>query len=103
MSTKLFDLSGKVAVVTGANRGLGQAIAVGLAEAGADIIAAHRSDPSETGARVENLGRRFASVQVELGDMDQVKAVIPKAVDAFGRIDILVNNAGIIRLSLIHI
>jgi len=97
MSTKLFDLSGKVALVTGANKGLGQGIALGLAEAGADIVAVHRSDPSETGTLVEKLGRHFASVQVELSDMDSVKAVIPKAVEAFGRIDILVNNAGIIK------
>ncbi|MGC9312115.1 MAG: 2-dehydro-3-deoxy-D-gluconate 5-dehydrogenase KduD [Sediminispirochaetaceae bacterium] len=97
MSTQLFDLSGKIAVVTGANKGLGQGIAIGLAEAGADIVAVHRSDVSETKKKVEAIGRRFASVQAELSDMKQVKAVIPKAAEAFGSIDILVNNAGVIK------
>ncbi len=97
MSTQLFDLSGKIAIVTGANKGLGQGIALGLAEAGADIVAVHRSDISETKKKVESIGRRFASVQAELSDMEQVKAVIPKAAEAFGRIDILVNNAGVIK------
>ena len=109
MSTQLFDLSGKIAVVTGSNKGLGQGIALGLAEAGADIVAVHRSDISETKKKVEGIGRRFASVEVELSDMEQVKAAVPKAAEAFGRIDILVNNAGVIKrhpaveLSLIHI
>ena len=97
MSTQLFDLSGKVAVVTGANRGLGQGIALGLAEAGADIIAVHRSDVSETKQMIEKTGRRFASVEAELSDIERVKRIIPEATDAFGRIDILVNNAGVIK------
>lgn len=97
MSTQLFDLSGKIAVITGANKGLGQGIALGLAEAGADIVAVHRSDVSETKKKVEAIGRRFASVQAELSDMKQVKSVIPKTAEVFGSIDILVNNAGVIK------
>src|SRR6056297_46963 len=81
----MFDLSGKVAVVTGANKGLGRGIAVGLAKAGADIVAVHRSDVSEAKAEIESLGRRCA-----------VEQVIPEAVGAFQKIDILVNNAGMI-------
>lgn len=92
----MFDLSGKVALVTGANKGLGRGIAVGLAKAGADIVAVHRSDVSEAKAEIEALGRRWAAVQADLSDMKRVKAVIPEAVAAFGRIDILVNNAGMI-------
>src|SRR6056297_2624500 len=92
----MFDLSGKVAVVTGANKGLGRGIAVGLAKAGADIVAVHRSDVSEAKAEIESLGRRCSAVQADLSDMKRVKEVIPAAVGAFSRIDILVNNAGMI-------
>ncbi|MFW5711076.1 MAG: 2-dehydro-3-deoxy-D-gluconate 5-dehydrogenase KduD [bacterium] len=92
----MFDLSGKVALVTGANKGLGRGIAVGLAKAGADIVAVHRSDVSEAKAEIESLGRRCAAVQADLTDMKRVKAVIPEAVEAIGRVDILVNNAGMI-------
>lgn len=92
----MFDLSGKVAVVTGANKGLGRGIAVGLAKAGADIVVVHRSDASEAKAEIESLGRRCAAVQADLSDMKRVKEVIPAAVGVFSRIDILVNNAGMI-------
>jgi len=93
----MFDLSGKVAVVTGANKGLGRGIAVGLAKAGADIVAVHRSDVSSAKQEIEALGRRFAAVHADLSDIDRVKQVIPEAAEAFKRIDILVNNAGIIK------
>ncbi len=94
---QMFDLSGKVAVVTGANKGLGRGIANGLAKAGADIVAVHRSDVSETKKDIESLGRRFASVQADLSENKRVKEIIPEATAAFDHIDILVNNAGIIR------
>jgi 2-deoxy-D-gluconate 3-dehydrogenase len=96
---QLFDLSGKVAVVTGANKGLGRGMALGLAEAGADIVAVHRSDVSRTRKDIEAKGRRCAAVQAELSDIGRVKEIIPDAAQAFGRIDILINNAGIIRRS----
>ncbi|HYC01925.1 MAG TPA: 2-dehydro-3-deoxy-D-gluconate 5-dehydrogenase KduD [Azospirillaceae bacterium] len=92
-----FSLEGKVAVVTGANTGIGQGIAVALAEAGADLVAVGRSDPSETGGMVEAAGRRFARITADLGDVAAVSPVMDQAVAAFGRADILVNNAGIIR------
>lgn len=88
-----FDLSGRTALVTGANTGLGQAIAVGLAEAGADIVAVGRSTPTETGALVAGLGRGFKAVSADLGSI----APIPDLVAEAGPVDILVNNAGIIR------
>lgn len=94
---KLFDLTGRCALVTGANTGLGQAIAIALAEAGADIVAAGRSDPSETAARVHAAGRRFHAVQADLSQQAQLASVVEQALTAFGRLDILVNNAGIIR------
>jgi 2-deoxy-D-gluconate 3-dehydrogenase len=92
-----FDLSGKVALVTGANTGIGQGIAVALAAAGADIAAAGRSAPTETQAAVEALGRQFVSIQADFGSTEPVVRVVEEAVAALGGIDILVNNAGIIR------
>jgi len=92
----LFDLSGRTALVTGANTGLGQAITIALAEAGADIVAAGRSDPSDTAARVRAAGRRFHAVQADLSQPDQLAGVVEQALAASGRLDILVNNAGII-------
>ncbi|MDO9417608.1 2-dehydro-3-deoxy-D-gluconate 5-dehydrogenase KduD [Pararhizobium sp.] len=93
----LFDLSGRSAIVTGANTGIGQAIAVGLAEAGADIIGVGRSPMEETAARVTASGRAFHSLRADLSRMDEVRTLIGKAGNFGGRPDILVNNAGIIR------
>ncbi len=95
--THPFDLTGKVALVTGANTGIGQGIAVALAAAGADIAAAGRSAPVETQEAVEALGRRFVSIQADFGSTEPVVRVVEEAVAALGGIDILVNNAGIIR------
>ena len=97
MSVQLFDLTGKVAMVTGANTGIGQGVAVALARAGADIAAVGRSDPAETARAVEAAGRRFLSIRADLGSIEPVERVVAEAVDGLGRIDILVNNAGIIR------
>lgn len=94
----LFDLTGKTALVTGAGRGLGQAIAIGLAEAGADVaLVTNRTPAEETKSRIEALGRRAIVVQADVGDRSRLPAVIGETTDAFGRLDILVNNAGIIR------
>jgi len=92
-----FSLAGKVALVTGANTGLGQGIAVALAEAGADIVAVGRSSPAETEAAVVATGRRFFGITTDLERSGAVASVVSQAVSAAGRIDILVNNAGIIR------
>jgi 2-deoxy-D-gluconate 3-dehydrogenase len=88
-----FDLTGKVALVTGANTGLGQAIAVGLAQAGADIVAVGRSAPDATAKMVEAAGRKLTAVSADLGSIEPIARVVAEA----GPIDILVNNAGIIR------
>ncbi len=99
MILDLFRLDGRVALVTGAARGLGQGIALGLAEAGADIVALDRCTSDDTGAAVQALGRRFLQICCDLGkatvaDLDDVVA---RTVGEMGRRDILVNNAGIIR------
>jgi len=99
MTSRLFDLSERVALVTGANTGLGQAIAVALAEAGANIVAVGRTEPQETEARVVGLGRRFLAIHADLANTEAIPGTVATALAQFGRIDILVNNAGIIRRS----
>lgn len=94
-----FSLDGKVALVTGVSRGLGQSMAVALAEAGADIVGVGLRGMGETRAQVEALGRRAFELTVDLGDSSSAAEIAARAVAAFGKIDILVNNAGIIRLS----
>jgi 2-dehydro-3-deoxy-D-gluconate 5-dehydrogenase len=93
----LFDLSGRVAVVTGANTGIGQAIAVALAQAGADIAAVGRTPADETAAKVRALGRRAEIVPADLSTTEPVAGVVQETLDRLGGLDILVNNAGIIR------
>ena len=93
----LFNLAGRTALVTGANTGLGQGIAIALAEAGADIVAAGRSPADDTAAQVRALGRRFLDVRADLSSTAPVRAVVDAAVALNGRLDIVVNNAGIIR------
>jgi 2-deoxy-D-gluconate 3-dehydrogenase len=92
-----FKLDGKIAIVTGASRGLGQGIAVGLAEAGADLALVHRSDASETRQRIEVLGRRCVTIRADLSDKESVPTIIDATLGELGGIDVLVNNAGIIR------
>lgn len=92
----LFSLEGRVAMVTGCNKGLGQAMAVALAEAGADIVAVNRRAADETRAGVEAAGRRFHAVEAELG-RDRPEQIFAAAVAKCGQTDILVNNAGTIR------
>jgi 2-deoxy-D-gluconate 3-dehydrogenase len=92
-----FDLTGRVAMVTGANTGIGQAIALALAGAGADVVAVGRSSCAETVAQVEGLRRRALYLQADLATIEPVERLTTDAVAAFGRLDILVNNAGIIR------
>lgn len=92
----LFSLKGKTALVTGGNVGLGQGIALSLAEAGADIVSVARRDSNDTVSRVEALGRRGLSIQADLGSTAAIEPVLEQAA-ALGPIDILVNNAAIIR------
>jgi len=92
-----FDLHGKVAAVTGANTGLGRAIAESLAAAGADVALIGRSDPAETLAAVQGLGRRASWFDCDLGSKPDYRKVIGDITGRLGGLHILVNNAGIIR------
>ena len=94
---KPFDLSGRWAIVTGANTGIGRAIALGLAGAGADIVGVGRSAMTETRAEVMALGRRFVAIAADLSQAGSASTVIAEALAAGASPDILVNNAGTIR------
>ena len=94
----LFDLDGKVALVTGGGRGLGRSMALALAQAGADLALASRTEAELKGVGDEITGldqkRRIFSIAVDLTDFDQIPRTIERVVSHYGRIDILVNNAG---------
>lgn len=92
-----FNLSGKVAIVTGCDTGLGQGMTLGLAQAGCDIVGVNRKIPEETAAKVIALGRRFMAIQADLSKQDALDDIVSKTVAEMGRVDILVNNAGTIR------
>ncbi|RJX25410.1 MAG: 2-dehydro-3-deoxy-D-gluconate 5-dehydrogenase KduD [Acholeplasma sp.] len=94
-----FSLKGKVAIVTGSSTGLGQGMALGLAEAGADVVGIDYVPSEETQKMIEALGHRYLGLTANLIAIDPkgLKELVDQAVHHFGRIDILVNNAGIIR------
>ena len=95
--TTPFDLTGKVALITGGNVGLGQGIALALADAGADIASVALSDSDDTVGQVLAKGRKAVSLQADLTSIEPVGRIVEETLAAFGRIDILVNNAGLIR------
>ena len=97
MSSELFDLGGKVALVTGANAGLGQGIALALAKAGADIAVVSRQSAADTAAQVRALGRRCVEIRADLVSIEPIPRIVDETLSALGRLDILVNNAGTIR------
>jgi gluconate 5-dehydrogenase len=92
----LFDLSGRVAIVTGTSRGLGQTFARALAEAGADLVltSRERSSLAAFGDEIQALGRRAVSLELDVRDHASIERMAASAEEAFGHIDILVNNAG---------
>jgi NAD(P)-dependent dehydrogenase (short-subunit alcohol dehydrogenase family) len=94
----MFELTGKVAFITGASRGFGQAIATKLASAGADLVLFARTEEGlkETERLVQDIGRRVLTCVGDVTKPEDVTAAIKKAVDLFGKLDILINNAGII-------
>ena len=91
-----FNLQGKVAMVTGASRGLGRGMALGLAEAGADIVGVSRGSCDATGAQVQALGRRFLHLPMDLAraSVADLQGLVRRAVEEMGGLDILVNAAG---------
>lgn len=92
-----FRLEGRVAIVTGASRGLGRAMALALAEAGADVAVAARSEPelAETAAAVEKLGRRALAIRTDVTVYAEVEALVERTATTLGRLDIVVNNSGV--------
>jgi NAD(P)-dependent dehydrogenase (short-subunit alcohol dehydrogenase family) len=96
MNDTQFDLTGKVAVVTGASRGLGQYLGRALAKAGADLVITSRklADLTQFKTEIEDLGRRVLPLVLDLREQESIRAVAPAAIDHFGKVDILVNNAG---------
>ena len=98
------NLTGKVALVTGASRGIGQATAIDLAKAGADVVVnfiGNEAVAQETVEKIEALGRKAIKIKADVGNAEEVQAMVDEAVAAFGHIDILVNNAGITRDGLL--
>ncbi len=92
-----FRLDGKVALVTGGTRGLGRAIALALAEAGADVAVVSRTPDADVENAIVRLERRYAHYALDLAQREDVRRAVPSVVESMGHLDILVNNAGIIR------
>lgn len=93
-----FKLTGKVAIVTGCSTGLGEGMAIGLAEAGADVVGIdYMAGPYHAQAMIEGLGRKFLGIPADLSSIKPTTGIVEQTVAKFGRVDILVNNAGIIR------
>ena len=100
----MIDLTGKAALVTGGSRGIGRAIALRLAEQGADVAFSYRGNEAaakETAAGIEAFGRRALAIQADVSDPESADALVKATLEAFGKVDVLVNNAGITRDDLI--
>ena len=99
-----FSLAGKVALVTGAGRGIGQGIAMSLAHAGADLVLADYDIgiAEEAAANVRALGRRAVALQVDVSQPESVAGMIEQVRSAFGRLDVAVNNAGVVSLGRVE-
>ena len=98
---ELFNLKGKIALVTGAAQGLGREIALAFAKNGADLVLSDIQYPEATAGEVQATGARWIAVQADISDEDQVKTMVESAASQYGKVDILINNAGISQLSYI--
>jgi NAD(P)-dependent dehydrogenase (short-subunit alcohol dehydrogenase family) len=96
LPSDMFDLSGKVAIVTGGGRGIGKAIAIGLAEHGTDVAVCSRTKPQleQVAQEIQKLGRRALPIAADLTQPSEIERLVNETVEAFQHIDILVNNAG---------
>ncbi len=94
---KMFDLTGKIAIVTGGSTGLGAGMSIGLAEAGANVVLVDRVPSSETERKIKELGRQTLGIVADLSKRESPQSIIRTVTEKFGQIDILINNAGIIR------
>lgn len=97
MKHDLFDLEGKIAIVTGASRGLGKAMAIGLAKAGAKVVVTDVLDTKKTVSEIKKLHRETFGLEVDVSNKSDVEAMVKEMLAKFGKIDILVNNAGVLR------
>ncbi|NEU30916.1 2-dehydro-3-deoxy-D-gluconate 5-dehydrogenase KduD [bacterium LRH843] len=98
--SSMFNLENKIAIVTGGNRGLGGAMSLGLAEAGADVVIVQRSkEESDVVQKIRDLGRECMTISYDLSDTSNLHEIVDQVMDKFGKIDILVNNAGVQRRS----
>jgi NAD(P)-dependent dehydrogenase (short-subunit alcohol dehydrogenase family) len=99
MQSEIFSLEGKVAVVTGGTSGIGRALSVGLAQAGADVVATARREQqvNDTASAIEALGCKTARITSDVGDRASLDQLLKAVLDGFGKVDILVNCAGIIK------
>ncbi|MFH0990578.1 MAG: 2-dehydro-3-deoxy-D-gluconate 5-dehydrogenase KduD [bacterium] len=92
-----FDLTGKVAIVTGGGTGLGQGMALSLAQAGANIVLVDLQEATDTAESIKALGRQVLTLSADLSTIEPIEEIVGKTVTTFGKVDILINNAGIIR------
>lgn len=97
MTNDLFDLEGKTAIITGASRGLGKAMAIGLAKAGANVVVTDVLDTADTVEEISKLGKKTLGLKVDVSKKSDVDEMVNKTINKFRSIDILVNNAGILR------
>ncbi|MGC6589170.1 2-dehydro-3-deoxy-D-gluconate 5-dehydrogenase KduD [Paenibacillus sp. Dod16] len=92
---EMFSLGNKTAIITGGNRGLGEAMSLGLAEAGANIVVIARNENPELEEKIKGLGRKYKMISMDLSDVSKFEEVVESINEEFGSIDILINNAGV--------
>ncbi|MRY42721.1 SDR family NAD(P)-dependent oxidoreductase, partial [Parabacteroides distasonis] len=92
---EMFSLENKTAIITGGNRGLGEAMSLGLAEAGANVVVIARNENPELEEKIKGLGRKYKMIPMDLSDISKFEEVVESINKEFGSVDILINNAGV--------